>query len=562
MATKLKVNYEFVGDSTTPVTRTDSIKHGNDMLNTVINAAVSTANAKADKTYVDTELGKKADKSEVNGKANASDVAALQTAVNGKADSSTVSALSERVSTNETGLAAANTRIDNIVAIPPGSTEGNTELIDIRTGSDGKNYATAGDAVRGQVSDLKSDLSQIAVSATNSESKFDLNYTVDDFEIANPTPIRNLSYENGVITYENYADYTITINGIICKKNVLKTKLSGGYLVLAKGYSELASSTYFLIVNLGSKIGKLFSTPMMAADTIREYSNISLDIPTADTYDITMFNNGTYTTLIINGREYTINFKNIPMIEGRGSDIGYFNESCIGNGISGITKGWHTWNIELGSDAITKSYDAELVNANIKAMLDYNKKLSASDFVTLGDASISYNEDILNITNNYSDHSKSVGVECTSKFFKISGMSGFLMIATGINVYDGSDMKLLINFGSQLGYFYKCALGTTSNSKLSAPRLNIPTATKYDITVINNGTYVTLIVNGETFDIDVRKYRIHEGNATYYDTFTTPCIGIVSQGPASQSFTFDTKSSFGKNLNIDELSAISLILST
>ena len=161
MATKLKVNHELVGDSDIPVTRTEFIKHGNDMLNSVINAAVSTANGKADKTYVDTELGKKADKSEVNGKADASTVAALQTAVNGKADSSTVSALSERVSTNETGLAAANTRIDNIVAIPPGSTEGNTELIDIRTGSDGKNYATAGDAVRGQVTDLKSDLIQL-----------------------------------------------------------------------------------------------------------------------------------------------------------------------------------------------------------------------------------------------------------------------------------------------------------------------------------------------------------------------------------------------------------------
>ncbi|MCQ2053445.1 MAG: hypothetical protein MJZ03_05905, partial [archaeon] len=117
--------------------------------------------------------------SDLAGKANASDVAALQTAVNGKADSSTVSDLSERVSTNETGLAAANTRIDNIVAIPPGSTEGNTELIDIRTGADGKNYATAGDAVRGQVTDLKIDLNNqtVKVDRVDSEAK-DLNERV------------------------------------------------------------------------------------------------------------------------------------------------------------------------------------------------------------------------------------------------------------------------------------------------------------------------------------------------------------------------------------------------
>jgi lysophospholipase L1-like esterase len=118
---------------------------------------------KANKSYVDAELAKKANTSDLAAKANASDVAALQTAVNNKADGTTVSALAGRVSTNETNIAAANSRIDEIVAIPPGSTEGNTELIDIRTGADGKKYPTAGDAVRQQVTDLKSDLSALIV---------------------------------------------------------------------------------------------------------------------------------------------------------------------------------------------------------------------------------------------------------------------------------------------------------------------------------------------------------------------------------------------------------------
>ena len=50
-----------------------------------------------------------------------------------------------------------NRRISNIIADGT-QTEGNTELIDIRTGADGTVYQTAGDAVRGQIGALKDDI--------------------------------------------------------------------------------------------------------------------------------------------------------------------------------------------------------------------------------------------------------------------------------------------------------------------------------------------------------------------------------------------------------------------
>lgn len=104
------------------------------------------------------------------------------------------------VATQNSDIAVLKSRMDTFASLPDGSTAGDAELEDIRVGYNGTVYSSAGNAVRGQVSDLKSALS---VQTESSEFSFTSGYIqtggIAVGSTVDLTPVQSESYQYAVV---------------------------------------------------------------------------------------------------------------------------------------------------------------------------------------------------------------------------------------------------------------------------------------------------------------------------------------------------------------------------
>lgn len=213
--------------------------------------------------------------------------------------------INKTTSAQNSKIATLESRMNTFTSLSEGSTTGDAELKDIRVGANGVTYPNAGDAVRGQYSQLKEDL-------TNKYRAWDYSTSVSAIEVVN--------YENFAVTVSLISYYNtipvVTLN-YYCDKNI--------NIVLTDYQTVTIPKKGALVYNLTSKNVSVIDD---LTEKNKDYIILLALYPEADRHDLVF--TGLLATKVVKHRFLSMSSKDIT-IDKSGSYTTYitFNSDCL-----------------------------------------------------------------------------------------------------------------------------------------------------------------------------------------------------------------------------------------